>query len=84
MQKGTVVSSDTRVVVITAPERLEQEWITRLAQEDDIGSVERVGVLTAGLELVQQTRPDLVVVDRDIDQTEACIRQIFTTLPGAR
>src|SRR6266545_2787069 len=82
MQKGTVVSSDTRVVVITAPERLEQEWITRLAQEDDIGSVERVGVLTAGLELVQQTRPDLVVVDRDIDQTEACIRQIFTTLPA--
>lgn len=75
------MASETHIVIITAPERLEQDWIARLAQESDIGSVERVGVLAAGLELVQQTRPDLVIVDREIDQTESCIRQIFTTLP---
>lgn len=75
------MASETHVVVITAPERLDQDWITRLSQEDDIGQVERVGVLAAGLELVQQHRPDLVIVDREIEHTEACIRQIFTTLP---
>jgi pilus assembly protein CpaE len=81
MQKGTVVAADNHIIVITAPERLEQEWITKLSQEDDIGRVERVGVLAAGLELVQQSRPDLVIVDRELDQAEACIRQIFTSLP---
>jgi pilus assembly protein CpaE len=77
-----LVASDTHIVVITAPERLDQEWISRLAQEDDIGRVERVGVLSAGLEMIQQNRPDLVIVDREIDQTETCIRQIFTSLPS--
>jgi pilus assembly protein CpaE len=78
------VAADTAVhiVVITAPERLEQDWINRLAHEADFGRVERVGVLSAALELVQQTRPDLVIVDRELEQTEACIRQIFTTLPA--
>ena len=78
------MAADTAVhiVVITAPERLEQDWINRLAHEPDFGRVERVGVLSAALEMVQQTRPDLVIVDRDLEQTEACIRQIFTTLPA--
>src|SRR5882757_337948 len=80
--KETIVTPDTavRIVVITTPERLEQEWINRLAHEGEFGRVERVGVLSAAMELVQQTRPDLIIVDRDLAQTEACIRQIFTTL----
>jgi pilus assembly protein CpaE len=72
----------THVVVITTPERLEQDWINRLAHEPDISQVERIGVLAAAVDLVQQTRPGLVIVDREIDQTEVCIRQIFTTLPS--
>lgn len=75
------MAAEIYTVVITAPERLEQDWITRLSKEDGIGRVERVGVLSAGLELVQETQPDLVIVDRDLDQTEAGIRQIFTTMP---
>jgi len=84
IKKGTIVAADTAVhiVVITAPERLEQDWINRLSHEPDFGRVERVGVLSAALEMVQQTRPNLVIVDRDLEQTEACIRQIFTTLPA--
>ena len=70
------------VIVITSPERLEQDWINRLSQEPSFGPVERIGVLSAAMELVQQTRPDLVIVDRDLDQTESCIKQIFTTLPA--
>lgn len=70
-----------RIVVITSPERVDEEWISRLATEPDVGRVERVGVLAHGIDLVQQTRPDLVIVDRDLEQAEACVRQIFTSLP---
>src|SRR5262245_55914588 len=79
-----IVASEkaVHIVVITAPERLEQDWINRLSHEADVGQVERIGVLSAAIDLVQQTRPDLVIVDREFDQTEACIRQIFTTLPA--
>jgi pilus assembly protein CpaE len=76
------VDTAVHIVVITTPERLEQDWINRLAQESEFGRVERVGVLSAAIELVQQTRPNLVIVDRELEQTEACIRQIFTTLPA--
>jgi pilus assembly protein CpaE len=72
-----------RVVVITAPERLEQDWISRLANEADVERVERVGILAAGIELAQQTRPDIVIIDRDLDQAEAGVRQIFTSIPGS-
>jgi pilus assembly protein CpaE len=71
-----------RIVVITAPERLEQEWITRLANESDVERVDRIGVLSAGIELVQQSRPEVVIVDRDLEQAEASVRQIFTSVPG--
>jgi len=76
------VDTAAHIVVITAPERLEQDWINRLAQDPEFGRVERAGAFPAALELVQQTRPDLVIVDRDVEQSEACIRQIFTTLPA--
>lgn len=73
-----------RIVVITAPERLDQAWISKLAGEPTIGRVEKVGVMSAGIELVQQTRPDIVLIDRDLDQAETCVRQIFTSLPGTQ
>ena len=73
-----------RIVVITVPERLEQEWMSKLSSEPSIGRVEKVGVISAGIELVQQTRPDIVLIDRDLEQAEGCIRQIFTTLPGTQ
>ena len=57
-----------RLVVITAPERLEQDWINRLTNETDIERVDRVGVLSAGIDLVQQSHPDVVIIDRELDQ----------------
>ncbi|MEN9933531.1 MAG: hypothetical protein RLZZ387_110 [Chloroflexota bacterium] len=71
-----------RVVVITSPDQLDQEWINRLAREVEVESVDRVGALAAGVSLVQQNRPDLVIVDRDLEQTESAIRQIFTSVPS--
>ncbi|GAB4116522.1 MAG: AAA family ATPase [Roseiflexaceae bacterium] len=72
-----------RIVVITAPDQLEQEWINRLSREADVASLERVGLVNLGVELCQQSRPDLVIVDRNLEQSEACIRQIFTTVPDS-
>jgi pilus assembly protein CpaE len=77
-----VTNRAIRVVVITSPDQLDQEWINRLAREAEIESVDRVGALTAGVSLVQQNRPDLVIVDRDLEQTETAIRQIFTSVPS--
>ena len=42
------------IIVITTPERLEQEWIEHLASEPTITRVDRVGVVQAGLDLVRQ------------------------------
>jgi pilus assembly protein CpaE len=76
-----VIARTLRIVVITSPEQLEQEWINRLAREPEVESIDRVGGLTAGVTLVQQNRPDLVIVDRELDQAEQAIRQIFTSVP---
>lgn len=71
-----------RVVVVTAPERLDQEWMGRLEAEPEITNVDRVAATSAGIELILQTRPDLVIIDRDADQAEQIVRQIFTSLPA--
>jgi pilus assembly protein CpaE len=76
-----VTGRPIRVVVITSPDQLDQEWINRLAREPEVESVDRVGGLAAGITLVQQNRPDLVIVHRDLEQTESTIRQIFTSVP---
>jgi pilus assembly protein CpaE len=70
-----------RMIVITAPEQLDQEWINRLVRENDVASIERVGLVNVGIELAQQTRPDIVIVDRTLEQAEHAIRQISTVLP---
>lgn len=71
-----------RIVVITAPDQLDQEWINRLSREPDVEAVERVGLLNVGIDLVKQTQPDIVIFDRSLEQTENGIRQIFTSLPS--
>ncbi len=40
-------------------------------------------MVTVGVEMVQQLRPDLVIVDRDVEQAESTIRQIFTNVPSS-
>lgn len=76
------IAQPAHIVVITTPERLDREWIARLANESDIARLDRAGVLAAGLELIQQTHPDLVLIDRDLEQAESAIRQIFTSMPA--
>jgi len=63
------------------PDQIDQEWLDRLSQSPQIGWLERVAVLSTGLETVQQSRPDVVIVDRPPVEAEDFIRQIFTSLP---
>jgi len=71
-----------RIVVITTPDQIDQEWITRLAGEADTHRLERVAVLATGVELVQQTRPDVVVIDRALPEAEQCVKKIFASMPA--
>jgi pilus assembly protein CpaE len=84
-KKGTtqVAAKQSSIVIITTPDRINQEWIGRLSGEADVARIERIGVVTVGVEMVQQLRPDLVIVDRDVEQAEATIRQIFTNVPSS-
>jgi pilus assembly protein CpaE len=75
------VDETIRVAVVTMPDQIDQEWIGRLAQDPRVGWLERVAILSTGLETVQQSRPDVVIVDRPPLESEEFIRKIFTTLP---
>ncbi len=70
-----------RVAVVTMPDQIDQDWIARLGQDPRVGWMERVAILSTGLEMVQQSRPDVVIVDRPPVEAEEFIRQVFTTLP---
>lgn len=70
------------IVVITAPDRFEQPWISRLAREPRVSQVDRVAPIGGAVDLVQTIQPHLVIVDLDLDQAEACIRSIFTSTPA--
>ncbi len=71
-----------KIVIITRPDQLDQDWIHQLSSEADVGSVVRLGVLDASINLIRQTHPDLVIIDREVDETEMLMRQIFISEPG--
>jgi pilus assembly protein CpaE len=71
----------TRVLVITEPDQLDQEWIDRLAAEPDIDVVDRIGLLNIGLERIQQLKPDIAIIERSTDQVESAIRRLFLSMP---
>jgi pilus assembly protein CpaE len=71
-----------RTVIITSPDRMDQEWIGRLMGSGEVEIIERVGLTSYGVELAQQQRPDLVVIDRgDTAQVESTMRQILAVSP---
>ncbi|HEU5086689.1 MAG TPA: AAA family ATPase, partial [Roseiflexaceae bacterium] len=71
----------TRVLVITEPDQLDQEWIDRLAAEPDIDVLDRIGLLNIGLERIQQLKPDFAIIERSTDQVESAIRRLFLSMP---
>jgi pilus assembly protein CpaE len=76
------VDQAIRVAVITTPDQMDEDWLAQLAADPQIAWVEKSAVVSTGIDLVLQTRPDVVLVDRPIKETEQVIRQVFTSLPG--
>jgi pilus assembly protein CpaE len=77
--------SDTRsirVAVVTTLDQIEQEWLSQVALDPLVSWLDRSAVLPAALEIVQRSRPDVVIVDRPVAEAETFIRQVYTALPG--
>jgi pilus assembly protein CpaE len=74
----TQAQPSARLAVVTTPERINQEWITRLADEPWVERVERIAVLNAAVEMAQRGQIDLLVIDRDLLDAETLARQIYS------
>ncbi|HMQ30629.1 MAG TPA: AAA family ATPase [Chloroflexaceae bacterium] len=70
-----------RTLVVTAPERIDQEWIGRLGASSEIELLERVALVSQAGELARRLRPDLVIIDRELGQAEICVRQVLAAAP---
>jgi pilus assembly protein CpaE len=71
-----------RVAVVTTLDQIEQEWLSQVAQDPQVSWLDRSAVLPAALEIVQRSRPDVVIVDRPANEAESFIRQVYTALPA--
>jgi pilus assembly protein CpaE len=70
-----------RVVVIAPADGLDQEWISGLQSDPGVNVLARVGVLQRGIEAVQQLQPNIVVIDRAVEQIEETLRAIDAVAP---
>lgn len=71
-----------RVAVVTTLDQIEQEWLSQVALDPQVSWLDRSAVLPAALDIVQRSRPDVVIVERPVAEAESFIRQIYTALPG--
>jgi len=74
----TTQNQKAHIAVVTTPERTNQDWITRLAEEPWVGRVERIAVLNAAVDMAQRGLIDLIVIDREIADAESLARQVYT------
>lgn len=70
-----------RVVIIAPAEGLDQEWIRALQADPGVNVLARVGVLQRGIEAVQQYQPDVLLIDRTIEQAEEALQMMFAIAP---
>lgn len=72
-----------RTLIITMTEHIDQEWIGKLAASDEIELLERLALLNHAADAARRLRPELVLIDRELDQAESCVRQILAATPDA-
>lgn len=77
-----VASHSIRVAVVTTLDQIEQEWLGQVALDPQVSWLDRSAVLSAALDTVQRSRPDVVIVDRPAAEAEQFIRQVYTAMPG--
>ncbi len=70
-----------RIVIIAPADALEQDWITALQSEASVNVVTRVGVLQQGIEAVQQHQPNILLIDRPVEQIEETLSVVYAVAP---
>ncbi len=73
--------SGLRVVIIAPADALDQDWISALQVEPTINVVARVGVLQRGIEAVQQYQPNILLIDRPVEQIEETLSVVYAVAP---
>ncbi|HSH82916.1 MAG TPA: hypothetical protein VLA19_30660, partial [Herpetosiphonaceae bacterium] len=71
-----------QVVVIAPPDGLDQPWIDGLGSERGIEVLARVAVLKRGIEAVEQLQPNVLVIDRDVEEIEDTLHEIYPIAPN--
>ncbi|MFV9506973.1 MAG: AAA family ATPase [Oscillochloridaceae bacterium umkhey_bin13] len=80
-----MTTNDTRVrtLIITTPEQIDQDWITRLGSSGEIDLIERSALVSQAGDLARRLRPELVIIDRDLSQAESVVRQVMGAAPDS-
>ncbi len=73
--------SGLRIVIIAPADALDQDWITGLQSESSVNVLARVGVLQRGIEAVQQHQPNILLIDRPVEQIEETLSVAYAVAP---
>jgi len=71
-----------KVVVVGLPDALEQPWIGELQRAGQVRVLAVVGAAGLALNIVRDRRPELLLVDRPIEQAEALLRRAAAVAPS--
>jgi pilus assembly protein CpaE len=74
-------ASAIRIVIIASVDGLDQDWIEALQSDAGIQILARIGVLQRGIETVQQLQPNIVLIDRSIDEIQETIQAVYASAP---
>lgn len=74
-------SSAIRIVIIAPVDGLDQDWIESLQSDPGVHVQARVGVLQRGIETVQHLQPNVLLIDRTIEEIEETIQAVYATSP---
>lgn len=70
-----------RVVIVTSADELDQPWIGALQADSRVDVRTLVGVVAHGIEAVQRERPDVLLIDRPLDQAEQVLQAVTHAAP---
>ncbi|NJN19290.1 MAG: hypothetical protein HC822_25095 [Oscillochloris sp.] len=75
------IDQSFRIAVITTPDQANADWINQIANDPRVGWIDQSAALGGAVDLVRQNRPDVVIVDRAVNEAEQFIRQMYTDTP---
>ncbi|HEX6288172.1 MAG TPA: AAA family ATPase [Herpetosiphonaceae bacterium] len=70
-----------RIVIIAPVDGLNQEWIETLQSDPSVHVQARIGVLQRGVETVQHLQPNVLLIDRSIEEIEETIQAVYAAAP---